>query len=196
MAVTFSPPPSKPPGWIDARFGTARGLVRLALSYGETALRLASVRAPDAAEVRRLVFVCHGNICRSAFADVAAAEAGLVTASFGLSASHGAPAHPPVVALARDMGVDLSRHRATEREAYRPQPGDLLLAMEARQLRRIAADERLAHLPRTLLGLYTRPVLPHLHDPYRLNDPYTRACLQRIASAIPELSSRFPKAAR
>ena len=194
--MTSSPSPPKPSGWIDARFGTVRGLVRLMLSYGETALRLASVRAPEAAEVRRLVFVCHGNICRSAFADVAGAEAGLVTASFGLSASHGAPAHPPVVAIAGEMGIDLDRHRATEREAYQPQPGDLLLAMEARQLRRIAADGRLAHLPRTLLGLYTRPVLPHLHDPYRLSDPYTRACLQRIASAIPELSSRFPKAVR
>ncbi len=192
MAMT-SP---RPAHWIDARFGTARGLVRLTLAYGEAALGLASIRAPDAAEVRRLVFVCHGNICRSAFADAAAAEAGLATASFGLSAAHGTSAHPPVVALAGEMGIDLNRHRATAREAYQPQPGDLLLAMETRQLRRIAADARLAHLPRTLLGLYTRPVTPHLHDPYRLSDPYTRLCLRRIASAIPVLSSRFPKAAR
>src|SRR3546814_2718419 len=85
-------------GWIDARFGTTRGVVRLMLSYGETALGLASIRAPEADEVRRLVFVCHGNICRSAFADVAADEAGLNTDSFGLSDVHGAPAHPTVIA--------------------------------------------------------------------------------------------------
>lgn len=193
--MTSTPPPPDPAGWIDARFGTTRGVVRLMLSYGETALGLASIRAPEADEVRRLVFVCHGNICRSAFADVAAAEAGLNTASFGLSAVHGAPAHPPVIALAGSMGVDLGQHRATECEAYQPQAGDLLLAMETRQLRRIAADARLVHLPRTLLGLYARPAAPHLHDPYTLSDAYTRHCLQRIASTIPLLRSRFPKAA-
>jgi protein-tyrosine phosphatase len=62
---------------VTASFGTARGLVRLMLSYGEVALGAAGISPPDRAVVRRLVFVCHGNICRSAFADVVARQKGL-----------------------------------------------------------------------------------------------------------------------
>ena len=85
--------------WISDRFGTPRGALRLALSYGEVATGLSAQRKPDAAVVRRLVFVCHGNICRSAYADVLAARGGAKTASFGLSTHTGVPAHAPVIAL-------------------------------------------------------------------------------------------------
>lgn len=61
---------------INARFGTFRGLVRLALSYPQLALGQSATLRPDPAEVHRLVFVCQGNICRSAFADVVAHKAG------------------------------------------------------------------------------------------------------------------------
>ena len=53
---------------IRPRFGTLRGLVRLALSYPQLFLGLGAGRPVDPATVRRLVFVCQGNICRSAFA--------------------------------------------------------------------------------------------------------------------------------
>lgn len=72
--------------------------------------------------------------------------------------------------------------------------GDLLLAMEVRQLHRLAADPRLNHLPRTLLGRWTVPVLPHLHDPYGLDDPYMATCLARIEQAVERLVSAFPRA--
>jgi protein-tyrosine phosphatase len=151
-------------------------------------------RAPDPAQVRRLVFVCQGNICRSAFADVAGRQAGLNTASFGLSTTSGRAAHEPAIAAARALGHDLSDHQAIDLKDYAPQPGDLLLAMEVRQLRRLAADPRLGDLPRMLLGRWTRPMLPHLHDPYGLDDRYMATCLARIDKAIGGLVSAFPGA--
>lgn len=181
---------------IAARFGTFRGLVRLILSYAELLAGRGGVRIDDPAAVRRLVFVCHGNICRSAFADVAARRAGLATASFGLSTDSGKPAHEPAILAGARLGQDLSDHRATALADYEPQSGDLLLAMETRQLRRIAADPRLAALPRTLLGLYARPVVPHLHDPYSLSDAYMDRCLLRIEGTIPVLRAAFPNARR
>ncbi len=66
---------------IRPRFGTLRGLVRLALSYPQLFLGLGAGRPVDPATVRRLVFVCQGNICRSAFAEAAARRAGLRAAS-------------------------------------------------------------------------------------------------------------------
>ena len=179
-------------GFIADRFGTVRGLVRLALTHAELMAGRGGVQLGDPALVRRLVFVCHGNICRSAFADVAAREAGLATASFGLSAESGRAAHGPAIEAGARIGHDLNEHRATDVSDYVPQEGDLLLVMETRQLRRIAANPRLAHLPRTLLGLYTTPRTPHLHDPYSLSTAYMDRCLSLIDTAISALSTAFP----
>lgn len=179
---------------IDDLYGTFRGLIRLALTRAELAVGDGGVLLPDPAMIRRLVFVCHGNICRSAFADVLAREHGLNSASFGLSTANDKPAHPPVTAAAAMMGHDLDAHRSLRVQDYLPAEGDLLLAMETRHLRKLAADPGLEAMPRTLLGLYTRPKTPHLHDPYQLSEAYTRVCLERIATAIPALAAAFPNA--
>ncbi len=179
---------------IVERFGTFRGLVRLVLSYPQLLLGLSVSRMPDPATVKRLVFVCQGNICRSAFADVLARKAGLNTASFGLSTTSGRAAHPPAVVAAAALGHDLTDHVALDLGDYQPREGDLLLAMEVRQLHKLAADPRVADLPRALLGRWTRPMLPHLHDPYGLDDRYMARCLKRIERTIPALVSAFPNA--
>ena len=95
---------------IRSRFGTVRGLVRLALAYPQLALGRSDSVNPDPAHVRRLVFVCQGNICRSAFADVVARDMGLHSASFGLSTTTGRPAHEPAIVAARTLGHDMSGH--------------------------------------------------------------------------------------
>jgi protein-tyrosine phosphatase len=177
---------------IDARFGTYRGAIRLALSYLQVASGQASIKAPVAGDVRRLVFVCHGNICRSAFADVVAQRAGMRVASFGLSTSSDMPAHPPAVIAAARLGHDMTAHRTMRVEEYVPLPGDLLLAMEVRHLQKIANNARIADVPRSLLGLWATPKMPHLHDPYELESAYMDICLRRIESAIPALVSAFP----
>ena len=177
---------------IDRQFGTFRGLVRLVLAHGEVLLGAAGAVTPDARAVRRLVFVCHGNICRSAYAEALARRAGLNTASFGLSAGSGNPAHPPLAKVALARGVDLSPHASTAVADYAPAEGDYLLAMESRHLRRIAGDPRIAALPRGLLGALAG--FPHLHDPYEIEPAYTPVCLTRIERAVARLPSLFPNA--
>jgi protein-tyrosine phosphatase len=179
---------------IDARFGTYRGAIRLALSYVQVGTGQAWIKPPIAADVRRLVFVCHGNICRSAFADVVARQAGLSVASFGLSTSADKPAHPPAVAAAARLGHDMTAHRTTRVEDYAAQPGDLLLAMEVRHLQKIAHNAKIADVPRSLLGLWATPKMPHLHDPYELDPAYMDTCLRLIARTIPALVTAFPGA--
>jgi protein-tyrosine phosphatase len=176
---------------VNARFGTFRGAVRLALSYGQVALGQSCVRPGNAGDVKRLVFVCHGNICRSAFADIAARALGLNATSFGLSTSTDLPAHPPAAAAAAKLGHDLSAHRTQRAEDYVPLPGDLLLAMEVRQLRRLSRDPRLHGVPRSLLGLWAEPKIPHLHDPYQLDAAYMDICLRRIDTAVTGLANAF-----
>lgn len=65
-----------------------------------------------------LLFVCSGNQCRSpiaaGIADQLALELGLAVdvRSAGTLGIEGAPAHPHVVAVAREIGVDLTGHRS------------------------------------------------------------------------------------
>ena len=180
-------------GVIERQFGTFRGLVRLALAHGEVLLGAEGAVPPDPHAVRRLVFVCHGNICRSAYAQALARGAGLNAASFGLSAGTGNPAHPPLAQVALARGVDLADHMSTAVADYQPAQGDYLLAMESRHLRRIARDSRIAGLPRGLLGALAG--FPHLHDPYEIEPAYTPVCLMRIERAVARLPGLFPNAA-
>ena len=181
-------------GYITQNYGTWRGLLRSALAHGEVAMGRHQPLLPNPAEIRRLVFVCHGNICRSAYAQGLARTAGLNAAGFGLSTSAGAGAHPPLVIAAAARGTDLGQHQSQRVEDYVPQDGDILLVMEVRQMRRIAADARLGVLPRQLLGLYASPPTPHIHDPYGLDDGFLPACLTRIEAAVAGLVTAFPAA--
>ena len=175
-------------------YGTWRGALRLALAHGEVMTGLSGAVPPDPAKVHRLVFVCHGNICRSAYADMLARRAGMNVTSFGLSTSSGRPAWPAVSEVAAARGVDMSAHQTTRIEDYVPLPGDYLLGMETRHLRKLATHPLTAVLPRGLLGTYAAPGYPHIHDPYQLDPAYMAACLTRIERAVDGLVRRYPDA--
>ncbi len=179
---------------LTRNFGTSRGLVRLGLSYAEAVPLWSAAVRPEPCEVRRLVFVCHGNICRSAFAEGVARDLGIRAASFGLSTSKGKPAHEPARAAAAKLGHPIEAHLTTRAQDFVPQPGDYLLGMEHRHLRKLAALEHLAHLPRGLLGSYTSPPMPHLHDPYRLDPAFMEVCLRRVESGLIRLAQAYPGA--
>ena len=67
----------------------------------------------DWASVDRLVFVCKGNICRSAFAEAVAKSLGMDAVSCGLQTVISAPANEDAVKTAREMGYALDEHRTT-----------------------------------------------------------------------------------
>jgi protein-tyrosine phosphatase len=179
---------------IDSNHGTVRGLVRSMLAQLEFVVgRLESHTHPTARDVDRLVFVCLGNINRSAFAEQVARSLGANTCSIGLSTTTGAPAFHTAVAMAPQFGLDLTRHRATDIRDYRIQPGDLLLAMEIRHARQLMA----AGIPRqsiALLGHWASPHRVHLHDPHTLSDAYFRTCFTLIRSAVDGLVAEMRSA--
>lgn len=182
--------------WIDHRFGTWRGLVRAALALGELATgRLRPFMLTEPETVRRVVFVCHGNICRSAFAHHEAVKYGLRVASLGLSTSTGGRSPAPAIASAARAGIDLGIHRATAWEDFPVQAGDLFLVMEVRQAHEV--QRRLggrADVQVCLLGMWCQPVMPHLHDPYTLGDRYFDRCFARVRQAVRHLSADLPNA--
>lgn len=179
---------------VSRRFGTNRGLVRLLLAHVQISVGAAKIALPSAEAVERLVFVCQGNICRSAFAEAVARRHEIACCSFGLSTTSGVNAYPPAIEVADALGVDLRLHRATAWQDYTPRQGDMLLAMEVRHLDQLAANPRLAALPRSLLGLWATPRRPHLHDPYSLSKTYMRACFELVGTAVAALDRAFPNA--
>ncbi|WP_036171798.1 hypothetical protein [Massilia sp. 9096] len=180
--------------WINRQFGTFRGLVRLGLAYAELATgRLSAFQLRRPENVRRLVFVCHGNICRSAIAHRLALAEGLPVASLGLSTSTGASSPKQAVAAAARAQVDMSTHRATDFTDFEVQPGDLFLVMEVRQAhklrRRLGARDDVYVC---LLGMWGSPVMPHLHDPFTLSDAYFDTCFARVKTAVRRLGDALP----
>lgn len=169
---------------IATNHGTIRGLVRALLAQIAFLLgRLKNHTEPNLKDARRLVFVCLGNINRSAFAEQVARSLGVEACSIGLSTTTGANAFHKAIETAPHFGLDLSQHRATDLKDYEHRPSDLILAMEIRHAKQLVA----AGIPQTsiaLLGHWASPHRIHLHDPHTLSDVYFRTCFTLIQSAV------------
>ena len=172
---------------IEKNYGTHRGYVRTLLGQAEYLLgSIAPFLSLQPENVRRLAFVCLGNINRSAFAESAARLRGANTCSFGLSASTGRPAYAKALELAPRFRADLSCHQTTDIADYQHETGDLLIAMEIRHARRLVACGYPAESI-ILLGNWATPHRIHIHDPYSLSDEYFMSCFTIINSAVQNL---------
>jgi protein-tyrosine-phosphatase len=86
--------------------------------------------------MQRLLFVCTGNLCRSPMAAAIADQLALAMAreveirSAGTRARAGDPAHPQVVAVCRELGIDLTAHRATPLDEALVRWADRVFVME------------------------------------------------------------------
>lgn len=169
---------------VETNHGTHRGWVRYLLGQieGVTGPR-ERFRSITPERVGRLVFVCLGNINRSAFAHAVAARTPVECISLGLSTTTGAPATQMAQEVAREFGISLEQHTATDISQYEPRDDDLLLVMELRHAHRLVSRgipvERIA-----LLGHWARPIRYHIHDPEKLSREYYRSCFGVILPAV------------
>ncbi|WP_347330102.1 hypothetical protein [Marinimicrobium locisalis] len=178
---------------IKYRFGSKRGLLRTAQHY---ALRVAgkykAYQEVDFSLVHRIVFVCSGNICRSALAEVVAKNLGLKAESFGLHCRGGDPADPRAVAYADRIGLSLANHVTKNINEYQQRRGDLLVGMEpkhAYSLNKIAGT----YPQITLIGLWLPNPKPYIHDPFNTNIDFFNQCEKIVADATQLLAKRVPK---
>lgn len=192
LARLSSPSGGWDPAGIRARFGTYHGLILLLLAQVEDSTgSYRGFKRIHWGRVKRVVFVCRGNICRSPYAERRAAIYGLPTASFGLCARTGASADPSASEIAARRGIELANHRACAASDFEFANDDLLVHMEPRQAR--AMLRRLPALPcqMTLLGLWSRPRRPHIQDPHRLSEAYWERCFDVIDSAVLTMGERL-----
>jgi protein-tyrosine-phosphatase len=86
----------------------------------------------------------------------------------------------------------LSAHASVPAEEFAIRPGDLLLAMEFRQLAHLRALPGAEHAQFDLLGRYGGK--PHLHDPYGLSAEFTATSLSDIARSVDALAAAIERA--
>jgi peptidoglycan/LPS O-acetylase OafA/YrhL/protein-tyrosine-phosphatase len=172
---------------IADRFGTHRGMVRLAIANGLWYLGpYRRYGQPDFTKVKRLVFVCQGNVCRSPFGHQVAAHVikDLPVCSVGLGTRSGIPANTLAAEVARDFGVDLSDHRTTAITDFAVRPGDLFLVMEDRHVREVETLMQGRDVQIAMLGLWCDPPLALIYDPHRLSRRYFTTCFRKIKQAV------------
>lgn len=141
-------------------------------------------------KVQRLVFICDGNICRSAYAEARATKLALPCGSAGLRAVQSGSADPVAVKFAAKRNISLSGHRTTCLSNFQKRDGDIFICMEPSQA--LIIKQKIGNNPTqqvTLLGLWSKDRRPFLQDPYGLSDEYWKVCLDIIDSALDNISN-------
>ena len=118
--------------------------------------------------IGNVVVVCHGNICRSPFAEglLARARPDLRLRSAGLSAARDSGAEPGALRVGARLGVDLGRHRSRPFVDEDVAWADLILTMEAHQSAAIASRWPGTKARTRMLGDYLE------RPPYSIPDPW------------------------
>lgn len=182
--------------YIKNRFGSRRGLMNAFIHA--VRLRLGKYRAYQdikLEEIKRLVFICSGNICRSPLAEYAAKNKGVDAVSYGLHCRGNDPADPRALNYGKSAGIDLIPHVTRNIKNYEPQEGDLLIGMEpahAIELEVLFGNK----VPITLVGLWLDKKKTYIHDPYGCCPEYFDFCELQVVLAVESLIKKLPTLSR
>ena len=147
-------------------------------------------------DAKSIVFVCFGNIMRSAMSEAIALrrlrELGrndIRIQSAGLHATNGTAAHPWAQAAAEAEGLSLAGHRAKLLTPEMVGKADAIVAMDYQNW-----AELLSHYPEAadrvfMLGAYCDPPWKNreIPDPYYGDETSTRACCRAIEVSVRRL---------
>lgn len=173
------------------RYGSRRGILRTywhRVKYSFGAYR--RYRKIDWNNIDRLVFICKGNICRSAFAERVAKSLGVDAISCGVSTQIDYPANADAIKAAERRGVDLGSHRTTPIMYAILRKTDLIIAMEPWHAHTLTTNLKRKHSI-TLLGLWAAPLRPHIQDPYGFSEICFDNCFDYIESSVNEITKKI-----
>jgi protein-tyrosine phosphatase len=147
-----------------------------------------ALRPNDQRNIRSILFVCQGNVIRSALAATLLKHAlsargsdSVAIASAGLRASPGQPADSRARAVAQECGISLKEHRAQLLTPEQVTWADLIVPMDA-----LVAVQLLGRYP----GVQSKTVLlDNIADPFDRDLAEVRRCGHRIQTAIQKFAS-------
>lgn len=142
----------------------------------------------DYSNVDRVVFVCKGNICRSAYGEAKFNMLSGGAVSAGTEALDGGPANEDAIRVGRQFGVDLLSHRTRNIRASIWKKGDLFVCMEKMHADVVVNVVDMSDKQILLLGGLNG--LPRVSDPYGRSDEYFSIIFARINQLIDSLVAR------
>ncbi|MEA2762487.1 MAG: low molecular weight protein-tyrosine phosphatase [Gemmatimonadaceae bacterium] len=147
-------------------------------------------RLSNAPRPRRILVICHGNICRSPYLQAVLQRSlpDITVASAGFVGS-GRPIPALPVALSGERGFDLSQYRSQPVTQSKVREADLLIVMDSEQARRVARMFRV-HQDRIVIAGDLEPIFERtraIRDPWNqsveiFNSSFDR--LDRCAAAL------------
>ena len=156
-------------------------------------MRRPAVSAPD---LRRVLFLCYGNICRSPFAGVYWNQMSELppAKSAGFVPTPGRRTPVRIARLAEILGVKLSMHRSRVVAAADIDDATAILLMDGQNLADLLAAFPAARAKAWLLGSFRGERV--VRDPYTLPDAQAMESLQQIRECIDALVQRYPQGRR
>jgi predicted ATP-grasp superfamily ATP-dependent carboligase/protein-tyrosine-phosphatase len=144
---------------------------------------------------RSMLFLCYGNINRSALADVMirgyAEDSGIAVVSAGFLEDSGRPADLVMVDVAEQFGIDLTRIRSNCVTQEMLDSSDVIFVMEKSHYDRLISMHAGIGDKVFLLGAHPNSAgwPPEIADPYGRAKANYMACYERIAEAVDNIKA-------
>ena len=174
---------------VETIYGTRRQL----LSWGAENIfkwtYYKKYRVLDISKIKRIIFVCKGNICRSPFAEVVAKteKARLPVVSMGFDASGHDKPEQSAIKIAKEFGYDMNSLCSSRLEDGLILDGDLVVVMEVSHLNKVKKLASSVDYQMTLLGVWDEKPMLSIFDPYGRSDARFRYVFTHINASVKNL---------
>ena len=143
-------------------------------------------------EKKHILFVCTGNICRSAFAEgyTKSKELGgdIIFSSAGIYTNSNLPANQKTIEISKDHAIDLNQHRTKTIEDIELKNQNLFFVFEPIHALSLILKHKVSAGKIFYLGHLTEDPKFHITDPYNKSDLVFREVFNDIATACDLLS--------
>jgi protein-tyrosine phosphatase len=156
--------------------------------------RLGGVPQLPETDIRNVMVICYGNICRSAFAAplLARLRPDLAVRGAGFAASPGKSAEAGAVRAALKFGIELESHAAHRLDDDDIEWADVILGMEGHHARYVAHHGTIDRERVHCLGHFLDAPPYAISDPWGCSDAVFDATFARIERALECMAARLP----
>ncbi|MCB1782103.1 MAG: ATP-grasp domain-containing protein [Candidatus Competibacteraceae bacterium] len=148
-------------------------------------------------QARRILFICYGNINRSAvahrYAERVLSYRDLIITSAGFHPQAGRPADPTMIEVAAEQEIDMHGWSSQSLNPALIQQADVIFVMELAHYQRLAQIFPKARSKTFLLGMGLPDANGDIPDPYGKARTQYQACLRQVMAGVEQLAHLLKK---